>query len=422
MTVALDPDPSRTVVQRRSLQVLFASSSGGRAATSVMFFVAVLAVKEILGNGRWAGLTTVALTLGTAVGSSTLSSLMDRRGRRPGLTLGYALAAIGAVVAAAGVEYQLLTPLLLGMGMAGLGQGSTNLSRYAAADLAAEDQRSRAISMIVFASTLGAVSGPLFAGGAGNLSERLGLLNLSGPFLAGAVFFTIAGVIVAVFLRPDPLVVAGGLGSTTGDRRLGFVESMGIVVASPGARLGLITLCGSSAVMVMVMAMTPLHMDANHHGTGTIGWIISAHTAGMFAFAPLAGWFSDRRGRIPAILLGAAILILSTAITAVATEAPNSLMFPGLYLLGLGWSFGMVAGSALVTESVTKAQRVSAQGAVDVAGAVASGAGALSSGVIFTSLGFGALSILAMLISGTLLVVTLFHVGKQRSQRVVVVP
>ncbi len=387
-----------------------------------MFFVAVLAVKEILGNGRWAGLTTVALTIGTAVGSSTLSSYMDRRGRRPGLTLGYALAVVGALIAAAGVELQSLPPLLLGMGMAGLGQGSTNLSRYAAADLAAEDQRSRAISTIVFASTLGAVSGPLFAGGAGNLSERIGLLNLAGPFLAGAVFFAIAGIIVAVFLRPDPLVVAGGLGSTTGDRRLGFVESMGIVVASPGARLGLITLCASSAVMVMVMAMTPLHMDANNHGTGTIGWVISAHTAGMFAFAPLAGWFSDRRGRIPAILLGAAILILSTAVTALATEAPNSLMFPGLYLLGLGWSFGMVAGSALVTESVTKAQRVSAQGAVDVAGAVASGGGALSSGVIFTSLGFGALSILAMLISGTLLVVTLLHARKQRNQLMVVAP
>ncbi len=391
-------------IQRRTLQILFASSTAGRAATSVMFFVAVLAVEDILGSGTWAGLTTVALTLGTAYSSSALASLMDQRGRNPGLSIGYAGAALGGLVAALGVQLQSVVVLLAGMALVGVGQGSTNLSRYAAADLAPEHARSKAISTIVFASTIGAVGGPLLAGPAENGATFLSLEKLSGPFVAGSICFALAGLIVWIGLRPDPLVVSGGLHASGTEPRLGFGDALRIVVRSDGARLGLITLCISTAVMVMVMAMTPLHMDAHGHSTDNIGWVISAHTAGMFAFAPIAGIFADRRGRIPAVLVGAAILLVSTVVTALAVDAPNGLMFPGLYLLGLGWSFGVVAGSALVTESVQPVERVSAQGAADVTTALASGVGALSSGLVFTMAGFHVLSMLGTLAAGGLLV------------------
>ncbi len=392
-------------VQRRTLWILFASSTGGRAATSAMFFVAVLAVEDILGSGRWAGLTTVAMTLGTAYSSSALSSYMNRHGRNPGLTIGFAVAAGGGLVAALGVQVQSVLVLLAGMGLVGIGQGSTNLARYAAADLAEEHKRSRAISTIVFASTIGAVTGPLFAGPAGRTAERFGIEELSGPFVIGAGFFAIAASIVWFGLRPDPLVVSGGLDSSTTVKPVRLGDAMRVVVKSPGARLGLITLCISTAVMVMVMAMTPLHMDAHGRSTENIGWVISAHTAGMFAFAPLAGIFSDRRGRIPAVFVGAVILLASTVVTALAVDAPNALMFPGLYLLGLGWSFGVVAGSALVTESVQRSERVAAQGAADVATALASGIGALSSGFVFSMAGFHILSMIGTGAAGVLLVI-----------------
>ncbi len=175
-------------VQRRTIRILFISSIAARAATSVMFFIAVLAIDDILGSGRWAGLTTVAMTLGTAYSSSALSSFMDRHGRNPGLSLGYAVAVVGSLVGALGVQLRMVPVLLVGMAAVGVGQGSTNLSRYAAADLAPPTKRSRAISFVVFASTIGAVTGPLFAGPAGDLSDRFGYEELAGPFVVGAVF------------------------------------------------------------------------------------------------------------------------------------------------------------------------------------------------------------------------------------------
>ena len=170
----------------------------------------------------------------------------------------------------------------------------------------------------------------------------------------------------------------------------------------------------SQAVMVGVMAMTPLHMDEHGHSLTSIGWVISAHTAGMFAFAPLAGWASDRFGRVRAIAFGGAVLILATALTAFAGAAPALLMFPGLFLLGLGWSFGMVAGSALLTESVSVDDRVSAQGAADLVTSIVSGAGALASGFVFAMAGFHILSIVAMGGAGVLLVMA--FASDRRSQ------
>ena len=174
---------------------------------------------------------------------------------------------------------------------------------------------------------------------------------------------------------------------------------MGIIWSNPQARLALIGLVVSQAVMVMVMAMTPLHMKEHGHSIGLVGWVLSAHTAGMFAFAPLAGWVSDRFGRIIAIVIAGIVLVAATTMTALAGEAPALLMFPGL-----GWSFGMVSSSALLTESVPADDAVPAQGAADLVTSFASGAGALGSGLVFTMAGFHILSAIGIVASGLLLV------------------
>ena len=173
--------------------------------------------------------------------------------------------------------------------------------------------------------------------------------------------------------------------------------------AHPLARLAFVALVISQAVMVMVMAMTPLHMKAHGHGTGVVGQVISAHTAGMFAFAPFAGWLSDRYGRVRIVVLAGFTLGIATVLTALAGEAPRLLMFPGLFLLGLGWSFGIVAGSALLTESVAVKDRVAVQGAADTATALASGVGALASGIVLNMAGFHILSLIGMGAAGVLL-------------------
>ncbi|MEM9563465.1 MAG: MFS transporter [Actinomycetota bacterium] len=397
----------RRAFQRRTLGVLFASSIFGRASMSLGFVVAAVIMKDILGSSTWAGASTAAITVGTALSASALAAYMNRKGRRPGLTLGYVVATIGGIIAVVGAARLSLVPYLIGLALIGVGQGGTNLARYAAADLAEPSGRSKAISYVVFASTIGAVGGPALAGPAGDIGERFGYDELVGPFGFAALFFLLGGLVVWAGLRPDPLVVIGG---TTEQRDAGatsdasFARSMRIIRANPMARLALIGLVISQAVMVMVMAMTPLHMEEHGHSIGIVGWVLSVHTAGMFAFAPIAGWASDRYGRVAVIAAGGAVLVAATALTALAGEAPAILMFPGLYLLGLGWSFGMVASSALLTESVPADDAVSAQGAADLVTSFASGAGALGSGLVFTMAGFHILSGIGIVASGLMMV------------------
>jgi MFS family permease len=397
-------ETERQAVQRRTLGILFVSSIFSRAAMTIGFVVAALLMEEILGSSTWAGASTASITIGTAFSASALAAYMNRRGRRPGLTVGYVFAMVGGVVAVIGAAQLSLVPYLLGLVLIGVGQGGTNLARYAAADLAAPTERSKAISYVVFASTIGAVGGPALAGVAGDIGESWGYDELVGPFGFAAIFFALGGAVVWLGMRPDPLVVAGGTVRDSSKPKASIARSMRVIWSNPEARLALAGLVVSQAVMVMVMAMTPLHMKEHGHGIGLVGWVLSAHTAGMFAFAPLAGWVSDRFGRILAIVVAGGVLVVSTVMTALAGEAPALLMFPGLYLLGLGWSFGMVASSALLTESVPADEAVSAQGAADFVTSFASGAGALGSGLVFTMAGFHILSGIGIVASGLLLV------------------
>ncbi|MEM7275476.1 MAG: MFS transporter, partial [Actinomycetota bacterium] len=239
-SVSLEPSEEyRRSVQRRTLGVLFVSAIFGRAAMTIGFVVSALLVAEILGSSTWAGISTAAITVGTAFSASGLANYMNRTGRRPGLTLGYVLATAGGAVAVLGGSRLALVPYLLGLALIGVGQGGTNLARYAAADLAPAADRSKAISYVVFASTIGAVGGPALAGVAGDLGERYGLDELVGPFLFAAGFFALGGLVVWLGLRPDPLVVAGGLSTDRDTAAKGFRQSMDVILASPLARLAL---------------------------------------------------------------------------------------------------------------------------------------------------------------------------------------
>lgn len=386
-------------VQRRTLRTLWAASMFSRGAVSTVFVVAVLAFTDLLGSERWAGLSSVATTVGAAGAALWLAAYMYRRGRNPGLSLGFAIAVLGVIVATVGIEMRLVPVLLIGLVAVGVGNGTSNLSRYAAADLAEPERRSLDLSTVVFAATFGAVLFPLLIGVVNGLAADAGLNERSGGMILGGLLFVLATAAVRVFLRPDPLVISGGLASATptdsgAGKGVDFGRAIAIAWERPLARLAFVALVISQAVMVMVMAMTPPHMDAHGHGDSVIGQVISAHTLGMFAFAPLAGWMSDRYGRVPVVVLGAITLVFATILTSLAGEAPQLLMFPGLYLLGLGWSFGIVAGSALLTESVPDEHRVVVQGAADMATNVASGVGALASGLVVSMAGFHVLSII----------------------------
>ena len=259
-------------------------------------------------------------------------------------------------------------------------------ARYAAADLATPERRGRALSLVVWATTVGSVLGPNLAGPGEVLGRRLGLPHLGGAFAISVAVFTVVALGLLLLLRPDPLLLARRLrGAPRGDAvrpRRATRVALRAVWADPGGRLGLTAVVVSHAVMVGVMVMTPVHMGHAGGAEGTtlrvIGLVISVHVAGMYLFSPLVGLLADRAGRRTTVAVAAALLLAAAALAGTAPPGAAIQLGVGLLLLGLGWSCGLIAGSTMVTESVAEPQRPAAQGGTDLL----MGLGAALSGVV----------------------------------------
>ena len=271
--------------------------------------------------------------------------------------------------------------------MFGVGQGSNLLARYAAADLADPARRSQAISLLMFGSTFGAVFGPLLVSPAERVARSLGMWELVGPYLFSAVFYTLAIVNVAIRLRPDPLVVAGGVNRHATVKAPPVSEALRLIRTIPSARLALAGMVCAQATMVAVMTMTPLHMKDHGHSVTLTGFVISLHIAGMYAFSPIVGIVADRVGRVPVLITGACILLAATVLAALAGPAPG-VLFVALFLLGAGWSCCLVSASSLLTESVPADRRVGVQGSADLMMGLCGGLAGFSSGFVKRAFGF----------------------------------
>ena len=395
----------RAELQRRTLRTLATGQVIGAAALASAVTVGAFVIQGILGKDTpWAGVATASVTIGTALMSQVLSRLMLRRGRRIGLELGYALAVAGGIVAAVGAQLEMLSIFVPGLFLYGSGQASNLLARYAATDLVVPQERSRAMSRIVFASTFGAVAGPILVGPAEHIGEQwLGLHKYTGPWLFSSAFLLVAMVNTAVRLRPDPLIAAGGLRQVSADRpEKSLVGVAQVIAAHPSARLAVLAMVISQVTMVAVMAMTPVHLKLHGH-EGVSQYVVSLHIAGMYAFSPLVGRLSDRRGRLPAILIGAGLLVAATVMAALSGDV-EQLLFPSLWLLGLGWNFGLIGGSSLLIDSVPAGERVAVQGVADLSMSFCGGLAGFSSGFIRRAVGFHLLATFAMVAAGILLV------------------
>ncbi|MDK1474174.1 MFS transporter [Streptomyces sp. 549] len=391
------PVDLRTVRRRTTIVLVASQILGGLGVATAIALAAVLA-EDISGSAALAGLAMTSSVIGTALLSLPLAALMASRGRRPGLTLAYLVGAVGGAVVVAAAVLENFPLLLLGMLAFGAGSSANLQARFAAADLAEPARRGRAISTVVWATTVGAVAGPNIAAPAGRSVSGLGVPQAAGPFVWGTLIFLLAAVLVWAALRPDPLLTARALAASTtvpptrAERSLR--AGVAAVAASPRARLALVAITGSHTVMVSVMVMTPV--DLRHHGADIelIGLVISGHIAGMYAFSPVMGWLADRIGRLPVI--GLAVLLLALAALLAGTAgAGHTQSAVGLFLLGLGWSAALVSGSALLTDSVPQAARAAVQGLSDLSMNAAAGAGGALAGLVVAQAGYGWLNALA---------------------------
>jgi MFS family permease len=381
-------------LRRRTLGSLAVGQIVASAALTAGITVSALVAEDMLGDSTWAGVVTAFFTVGAAGASFLLARSMSRRGRRPGLRLGYLIGLVGGAIAFGGIQVDLLPVFLIGSMLFGAAQASTLQARFAAADLAEPHQRSLYISTLVWTGALGSVTGPLLVGPAKRAGLDRGLEELAGPYAVSVALLAVAAVMVTILLRPDPLVVSGGIGAGAA-RFPPLFDSIRRIWSGPATRLALIAMAMSQAVMVAVMTMTPSHMKEHGHDVDLVGQIFSIHVAGMFLFSPLVGWLTDRMGRRPAIMVGSATLVVATALTALAAGR-TAFLVPGLFLLGLGWNFGLIAGSALLTESVDQEHRVGIQGSADMMMSLCGGIGGLSSGVVKSMAGFHVLSMIGL--------------------------
>jgi MFS family permease len=394
--------------QRRALPVLSAAVALGGLGVTVGITVGGLLAREVAGSDAAAGLGQTASVLGAAVIAVPLARVSDRAGRRPGLALGYAIALVGSLVVVAAAALSSLVLLLAGLFLFGAATTSGLQARYAAADLARPEHRGRALSLVVWATTIGSVLGPNLAGPGDELGRSLGLPSLGGAFVLPIAVFAVVVAGVLALLRPDPLLLARRL-ATAGDPtppgpRVRTRAALAAVWATPGGRLGLTAVVVSHAVMVGLMVMTPVHMGAGHQHAEAgatlqvIGLVISVHVAGMYLFSPVVGWLADRVGRTATVALGGGLLLLAALVAGTAPPGAAVQLGTGLFLLGLGWSCGLVAGSTMVTEAVPAEVRPPAQGATDLLmGLGAAVAGAVG-GPLLGLGGFGLVAVVSALL------------------------
>ncbi|MEU4775102.1 MFS transporter [Micromonospora sp. NPDC023644] len=403
--------PDVAPIQRRTLRLLFVTQIIGGIGVTIGVAVGALLASDIAGTAV-AGLVSSAAVVGGALLAVPVTRIMTVRGRRPGLVVAYLTGAAGGALVVLAAVTRWVPLLFLGMLLFGGGNAANLQARYTAVDLAVPARRGRQLSLIVWATTIGAVAAPNFASLADRTTSGWGLPTLAGPFAFSAVALVLAAGAILALLRPDPLLTArrlaaaGPAGATatpvvappsTARRAAGMRAAWTVVRARPAARLGIVAVAVGHLVMVAVMVMTPVRLHEWHDDADVlrvVGLVLSLHIAGMYALAPVAGWLTDRVGRRAVILGGVGLLLAACAVAGTAGHHTARLS-AGLFLLGLGWSGTMVAGSTLLSESVPVGIRPSVQGLSDLTMGLAGAAAGAVSGFVVEAAGYPVLTGLA---------------------------
>jgi MFS family permease len=386
MTILLAERPSQTTPRRRSMIALFAAVALMSIAMTGASTAASLIAAGLGGDGA-SGLPNAAGVLGTALGALSAGGLMARHGRRFALLIMYGLATGGAVVAFDGALSQTLAPVVAGQLLLGLGNGGAQLSRYLAAELFPDSRKGTALSAIVWSCTVGAIVGPALISPAAGAAAGYGVPALAGPIAVSALATACAALATALLPR--------GLG--TAHRRVRAAARFDAVFRRPAVRLAVTAMAAAHVTMVAVMLMTPVQLHHHGHGLGVVGWILSAHMLGMFAFAPVSGRIADRFGGRVAIGAGSAVLVTAAVLAAVTASTTG--LAVALFLLGYGWNLAFVGGSSVLSRDLPEETRLQLQGTVDAIVWSSAALASLAAGPLFGIGGYPLLAVLAGLLA-----------------------
>jgi MFS family permease len=391
-----------TALQEKTVKVLATAQVLNGVGVAGTVAAGSLLVASITDSETLAGLAQTSSVLGAAALALPLARLTARGGRRLALSTGFMAGVIGSLFAIVGGSQKNIYLMLAGTFLVGAASAAGYQARFAAVDLATNETRAKQLSFVVWGSTVGAVTGPNLMEPAGNLAEQLGLPRLVGPYVVSAVTLALAIVVIQLFLRPDPFLTAAQQSGAVNKPKGATKAALKHIRSNPKALFSILAIAIGHVAMVSIMVMTPVHMAHVDVTLTIIGLVISVHVLGMYAFSPVVGALSDRLGRIRVIQIGVGTLLLSSIISGFAQADDAITLGIGLFLLGLGWSCTLIAGSALLTESVATEMKTSSQGASDLVMNLSGAGGGALAGVIIGTLSYGWLCAFAAIPVGLL--------------------
>lgn len=383
---------------RHITRILFIAQSLGSAGFIAAATINAIAGMKLSGQPALAGLPGAIYSLGAALAAIGWSLLSDRFGRRVQLGLGLVAGIAGASLAAGAVVIHSFGLLLCGLALMGTAQGALQLARFAAAEVYSLAERGRALSTVVMGGALGAIFGPLLVGPVGTIARTIGVDELAGPYAIAVVLFAVGAIVIFLSLRPDPRDLGRLIAQEGSDASPAApARPLGVILRMPGTILAVTTMLCGQLTMVTLMGITSLHMESHHHALPSISLVVSSHTFGMYAFSILSGRLVDHWGRIQTIALGSIALVFSCLLAPLSPAvAPLTV---ALFLLGLGWNFCFVGGSALLADQLAPVERARTQGVNDLTVGLTSALGSFGSGVIFGTAGYGLIAIVSAIIA-----------------------
>lgn len=395
---------------KRVLIVVSLSQIFGGAGLAAGITVGALLAQQMLGTDSLAGLPSALFTLGSAGAAFIVGRLSQRYGRRIGLTTGFitgGLGAIGVVIAALINSVFLLFAALL---VYGAGTATNLQARYAGTDLANNKQRATAISTTMVITTFGAVAGPNLVDVMGKFALSIGIPSLAGPFLLSAIAFILAGLVLFIMLRPDPLLLATSIEA----HQHQTVSGKALHQASPsmnkkGIMVGAVVMILTQIVMVAIMTMTPIHMQHHGHSLSAVGIVIGFHVGAMYLPSLVTGILVDKIGRTAMSIAAGVILLFAGLLAAYAPSDSMFMLIVALSLLGIGWNFGLISGTAQIVDATEPSTRARIQGTIDVFIALAGASGGALSGMIVANSSYATLSLTGGLLSLLLIPVIIWY-------------
>ncbi len=398
---------------KRTLFVVSISQIFGGAGLAAGVTVGALIAQQMLGTDAFAGLPSALFTLGSAGSALIVGRLSQRYGRRTGLSAGFMIGGLGAIGVIMAAIINSIFLLFISLLIYGAGTATNLQARYAGTDLANHKQRATAVSITMVFTTFGAVAGPSLVNVMGDFALSIGVPSLAGPFILAAAAYMLAGVVLFIMLRPDPLVIARTIEAANeepGDK--GHLAATEHTENKKGIIVGATVMVLTQIVMVAIMTMTPVHMRHHGHDLGAVGLVIGFHIGAMYLPSLVTGVLVDRLGRTAMAISSGTTLLLAGVIAAFAPGDSMVLLVIALSLLGLGWNFGLISGTALIVDSTDSATRAKTQGTVDVLIALSGAAGGALSGMIVAGSSYLALSFTGGMLSLLLIPVVVWFRGR----------